>query len=101
MSANPTLSEASVDELLDELRRRPHVVPSVWTLADAAGPVDEDEELDHLSDEQRDAAAAKLLERSGRRLEDALGQRGNEYLADRWSELRDEILAEVAAAPAP
>lgn len=94
------LKDFSDQDLINELQKR-GLVPVVWNHEDAAGPILDDEAAEDLDEAQVEKAARLLLARAEEGLNDILGERGNNYLADRWSELSDEILAEVRAAPAP
>ena len=94
------LNDATDAEILDEIRAR-GIVASIWSKADTTSPIEDDEDAADLSDEQLDRAAQLFLEGAEGGLTDILGQRGNDYLSDKWAELKDEILSAVRGAPAP
>ena len=97
-----TLGDASIEELVAELRSRGShlVIPSVWTVEDARGVVDSDDAIGelNLTDEQKDRLAAALFAGAAG-IEDILGQRGNDYLADLFEVERETLVAEMLAAP--
>ena len=91
------LTEATDRELLEALRGRGFIL-SKWVLGDAASAVDhlvDNEELPELTEEQRAAVSAALFASVERGLEDVLGGRGNDYIADHLSINMTEILAEA------
>ena len=98
MSTAMNLSEVSNDDLVDELLRRSGLVASIWNTEDTGSAIEEDEDCPELTDEQFEQAAALLLARSRKGLQEVLAERGNEYLATRWVMVKEEILEEVAPA---
>lgn len=95
------LSQMSLASLVEEILRRPEVVASIWSGEDAVSVVSEDDTLPEMAEEQLQEIAAAFVVKAGEGLRDALGQRGNDYLADIWPLHRDEILEEVLGAPTP
>ncbi|ABM96876.1 hypothetical protein [Methylibium petroleiphilum] len=87
--SNP-LSMFTETELLDELRGR-GAVASVWTAEDLSF-LDEDAP-EGVTDEELPALKARALESAGRSLEDILGARGNEHLADWWHMNCDDVMS--------
>lgn len=93
-----SLSEATVDQLVEELLKRPGVVPSVWSADDVRSMVEEDESAADLSDEQVDAVCGEFLSRAAKGLSGHLGEQGNHYLLHFWEREGADILKDVAAA---
>lgn len=98
MTASSNLESLPDQALIAELERRGHVL-SVWTPEDFAGPIREDNDLQDRDESFIEGAAAQLGFRIQEGLRDILGQRGNDYLTDRWSELRSEVVAVVDHVP--
>lgn len=98
MTTSPNLEDLSDQALVAELERRGHAV-SLWTAEDFAGPIREDGDLQGRDEDFVESAAAQLRFRAQDGLTDILGQRGNDYLSDRWSELRNEVIAVVDFVP--
>lgn len=93
-----TLTNASNEELLAELRSRPGLYLSVWTTEDALQAVadDGDEAVEDLDEGVKADLAEALLADAGNAMDDVLGQRGNDCLSDRWRANKDAIMARVA-----
>lgn len=94
------LKDVPESDLVAELTRR-GIVPVIWNVEDARTSMANGEGAELLSDDEFDRAGRTLLERASEGLRDVLGQRGNEYLDERWAALAPEIIAEVRGAPAP
>lgn len=95
-----TLADATVDQLLSEIRNRGTHVLSVWSAEDVGTAHDNDDGMPELTEDQNLDYATALLNKAGSALEDVLGTRGNEYLGDAHYMYRDEILVELGLATA-
>jgi hypothetical protein len=91
------LSEATVDQLIDELLKRPGIVSSIWNVEDVRSFVDESDGAEGMSDEQKEAACLEFLSRAGSELRDHLGSQGNFKLEMFWDIHGEDILKSVAA----
>lgn len=87
--SNP-LAMFTETEVLDELRGR-GTVASVWTVEDLSF-LDEDAP-EGVTDEELPALKSRALEAARRSLEDILGARGNEHLADWWDMNCDDVMS--------
>jgi hypothetical protein len=92
--ASATLNDATDQQLLDALRARGYTL-SAWSVEDLAF-LDHTEWLAGLSQAQLVAVKQTAMESISRSLEDILGQRGNEHLAD-WCSLNQAPLLTVAS----
>lgn len=91
-----TLSNATDEQLIEEMmRRRETLVASIWTSEDTRPIIEEDDECAHLTDDQKNDVAQEFLAYARRELQDALGNRGNDFLSDRWAIDSEEIIAKV------
>lgn len=100
MTAKTDLTDVPDDRLLEELRNR-GLVLSVWNAEDVLSALEEDDDVQGLSDEQKQAAASEALFRLSGSLSDVLGARGNEHISDGWHLVKEEVLAEVLTEAAP
>lgn len=92
----PALSDVSDEDLDDELLRlRATLVASVSNIDDVRKLVAKDPDCADLSEEQVTEGALLLLTRVSNGLQDVLAERGNNYTAERWDELKDEILRQT------
>ncbi len=85
------LSSISTEELIAELDRRTGVVCSIWTKIDVLPLIDQDDRFADFDEETRDDIAIDFLETISGGLLDILGERGNDYTADKLEELADEL----------
>lgn len=92
--------DTSNAELLQALRESDPAV-CAWSIEDVLSLVENDPATQGFSDEQIQALAQSFGERASAGLEDILAKRGNDYLGDRWDNLRASILAEVKAEAVP
>lgn len=83
------LSLFSETELFSELSKRGAVVSS-WSDGDLSFL--DDEAPEEVSDDELPALKSRVIELAKRGLEETLGSRGNEYLADWWSMHSDDAL---------
>jgi hypothetical protein len=95
-----TLSKATDEQLLEEIRNRRQIVVSAWTVEDTISLVQEDEDCEGLTDAQKEAVATMFLSHARGGLLDALGGRGNDYLGDRWAIDSAEMI-DLATASGP
>lgn len=91
-----SLTEATVDQLVDELMRRKEVVCSIWNAEDVRSFVSESEAANDMDDEKVEEACAEVLSRAGRDLQDHLGSQGNFFLQMFWEREGDDILRSVS-----
>lgn len=98
MSDAAILKDVPTDELIAELRRRPGIVPSIWSTEDVTSLIEDEPDCAHLTEQQAEKLAIVFLETSGRALEDVLAERGNGFLADRWDDHKEHLLSEIRAA---
>jgi hypothetical protein len=90
------LTDVSDEDLVDELlRRRATLVASLWNIDDVRELVGKDTDCADLSEEQVTEGALLLLTRVSDGLQDVLAERGNNYTAERWDDLKDEILTQI------
>lgn len=101
MAGEVTLSGATDEQLIGEILRRQGLAASIWNVEDALGAIRGDEDLEGKTDEELRPLALAFLMRIASGLQDVLGERGNDYLSDRWFDLRDKIAAEVGSSVAP
>lgn len=102
--AKEALKNATLDEILNELHSRVETYPSIWTkedIVDLIGHYD-DPRLHDMSDEQLDEMAKNFMLATGSDLMDALAERGNDWLSNRWEIEKEEIITSVLGeAPKP
>lgn len=96
------LKQFDTDELIAELRTR-NLVLSIWNKDDFSPVILEDEDCADLTEEEVDQAADAALHEMKRNLEDHLGSKGNEFIADMWyADVRDTVMDALRkGAPAP
>lgn len=80
--AEPTVADATVMQLSDQLRERGYVV-SLWSAEDLDF-LDDATELEHLEAAELAASKPALFDTLSNGLEDLLAERGNAHLGDAW-----------------
>lgn len=99
MADDVNLASATDGQLIEELLRRQGLAASIWTVEDALSAMRGDEDLEGKDDEELKPVALAFLAKVSSGLRDVLGERGNDYLSDRWFDLRERIMAETGGAP--
>lgn len=96
-SKDITLLNATPEQLIEALRAHGYVV-SAWNKEDVFTLVDEDPAFEHLSMADTEEASRCALDEMEDGLKEVLGQRGNDYTAERWeNDVRDTILKQFGA----
>lgn len=103
-STKEALKNATLDEILNELHNRVGIYPSIWTKEDVVDLIGhyDDPRLHDASDEQFDQMSENFMLANGSDLMDALAERGNDWLSNRWELDKEEIITSaLGATPKP
>ena len=103
-STKEALKNATLDEILNELHSRVGTYPSIWTKEDVVDLIGhyDDPRLHDASDEQFDQMSENFMLANGSDLMDALAERGNDWLSNRWELDKEEIITSaLGATPKP
>jgi len=91
------LAGIPTEDLVAEIMHRADVIPSIWNLDDAKQLIVDDADCGDLTDAQAEEAARMFTSGVRDGMEDILGQRGNDYLSDRWQMDKAAILTGLEA----
>lgn len=94
MAHTTPLADVPTQDLIDELMRRPGIVASIWTTEDVTPFLNDDDAEDRadLTDEQIEQIATAFLDNVNKDLQEVLASRGNDFLSDRWTLDREELI---------
>lgn len=92
------LKNIPTDDLISELRRRPGIVPSIWSTEDVSSLIQDEAACGQMTEKQSEALAICFLQASARSLESMLAEKGNDFLADRWEIEKEKLISEIETA---
>lgn len=72
-----------------------HKVRAAFGMGDIIGIIDNDDVCKDLSDEQIADLAGNFMDRITKDLEEKLTKVGNDFLDEKWLQLRDELLSDI------